>query len=529
MLLHTKTYAIQGLVLAVGFILAASAGAAGLVPANSDDYHQIELEGTPPESYDRFGWAIAAGDFDCDGTTDYAVGIPRENVGNVSDAGIVQILYGSDSNQVTTWHQDVPGVRGECETGDQFGYALAVGNFDSNNCDDLAIGIPFEDIDSIADAGAVQILYGLDTAGLSATGNQLWNQGNGIAGQAEARDQFGFSLAAGNFGKGGGWDLAIGVPREDVADNSIDDAGAVHILYGSVGGLSSEGNRIFRQGAGGLQGKAEDYDLFGWSLVAANFDDFLSDGYDDLAVGIPYENLAGPQTEDAGAVQILYGSSDGLHADRPSRQIFSQESGAIEGAAENGDWFGFALAAGDFDGNRHDDLAVGIPLEDLPFEGQPNAIHDAGAVQIFYGKSGGLGTDDNHILSQSGAVAGAAEGNDEFGRSLAAGNFDGNPYDDLAVGVPLENHDAIANSGAVNVLYGSLAGLSGQGSQIISQSQTGVAVTEKNDHFGFALCVDRRNGNAVDSLAVGAPRETLDTGGDTVKEAGAVIVIQGSS
>ncbi len=529
---------------AASVLMVSSAGAAGLEPAQSKDYQQQDLAGTP-ESYDRFGWAIAAGDFDCDGKTDYAVGMPRENVAtggkNYGDAGLVQIIYGNDSGQITLWHQGVDGVLGDPEAGDQFGYALAAGDFDAENCDDLAIGIPLENVGDVVDAGAVQILYGRSTVGLSASGDQLWYQGgNGMAGTAEARDQFGFSLAAGHFGTPGTgdpgfyrrtMDLAIGVPREDVDNNTVRDAGAVHIIYGSSSGLRATGNRIFRQGADGLRGKAEHYDLFGWSLVAANFDNHTRDRYDDLAVGIPYEDLDGGKIEDAGAVQILYGSAHGLNGDRSGLQIFSQEHDEIQGAAETGDWFGFALAAADFDGNRHADLAVGIPLEDLALNGEPNKVRDGGAVQIFYGTSGGLKTGRNHILSQSGGVQGSIEKDDEFGRALAAGNFDGNKYHDLAVGVPLEDHDgdAVKNSGAVNVFYGRRGGIKIQGNQIISQAHTGVAVPEANDHFGFALCADQQNGNAVDSLAVGAPRETLGSGDNAVTEAGVVIVIPGSS
>ena len=38
--------------------------------------------------------------------------------------------------------------------------------------------------------------------------------------------------------------------------------------------------------------------------------DFNNDGYDDLAIGVPHENIGGK--DNAGAVNVLYGSPDGI-------------------------------------------------------------------------------------------------------------------------------------------------------------------------------------------------------------------------
>ena len=75
-----------------------------------------------------------------------------------------------------------------------FGDSVAGGDFDGDGFDDLAIGVPKEDIGTIANAGAVNVLYG-SGAGLTAGGDQLWHQdGVGVQGMAEDGDQLGFSL-----------------------------------------------------------------------------------------------------------------------------------------------------------------------------------------------------------------------------------------------------------------------------------------------------------------------------------------------
>ena len=139
------------------------------------------------------------------------------------------------------WSQGSQGITGTPEAGDQFGYSLAAANFGNSGQADLAVGVPFEDQAATND-GAVNVIYGATTGGLGAAGNEVWSQGGeGITGTPEAGDQFGYSLAAGNFGNGGQADLAVGVPFEDQAATND---GAVNVIYGATtGGLGAAGTR----------------------------------------------------------------------------------------------------------------------------------------------------------------------------------------------------------------------------------------------------------------------------------------------
>jgi hypothetical protein len=81
------------------------------------------------EAEDHFGYALAAGDFDQDGFADLAVGVRDEDVGDITFAGAVNVLYGSAGGFSGTgsqfFTQETPGVGGSAENNDLFGFALA--------------------------------------------------------------------------------------------------------------------------------------------------------------------------------------------------------------------------------------------------------------------------------------------------------------------------------------------------------------------------------------------------------------------
>ena len=442
----------------------------GLTESGTQEWHQDSpgIEGTV-DAFDGFGFALASGDFNGDGTDDLAVGAPAEDVGDHPNAGTVTILYGSpaglaaEGNQV--WHQDSPGVEGDAEEEDHFGHALATGDFNGDGMSDLAVGVFREDIGGFnltSGDGAVNILYG-SPDGLTASGNQQWHQDSpGIEDDAHTGDLFGDALSSGDFNGDGMDDLAVGVPGETIANTT--SGGAVNVLYGSASGLSASGNQLWHQSSPGTPGAANAGDGFGSALATGDFD---GDGVDDLAVGAPGEDIDG--TFNAGAVNVLFGSSAGLTAE--GSEVWHQDSPGIEDTAEAFDQFAFALASGDFDGDAFDDLAVGIPAEDIADPLPPAAVvnglmnlANVGAVAVIHGSSSGLTATGNQLWHQnSPGMEDMAEALDVFGAPLTSGDYDGDGVADLAAAVPEEDlaspgGDApdVDNAGAAHVLYGSI-------------------------------------------------------------------------
>jgi len=423
------------------------------------------------------------------------------------NAGQVVILYGSaeglTADGMDALSQDSPGIIGVARPDDWFGFSLAAGDFDDNGCADLAVGVPGDELGGAVSAGSVNIIYG-SPAGLSDDGDQLLRQGVGeIADSIEAFDRFGWSLAVGDFDNDGVHDLAIGAPGEDFegagpGGNDIASGGMVHVLYGSVYGLLTVNSSTLARGTT-LFGSPQTLEALGQALAAG---DFIGLPGDELAIGVPRSDL--PGADYAGLVILV--------SDIPG-QVFdsqwSQDSDGVPGAADPYDAFGYSLAAGDFDGDGWDQLAVGVPGEDR----ESPLITDMGALNILDFVGG-----NHRLLTQDHLAPEEAEAADKFGTALAAGDFDADGVMDLAVSAAREDLGPITDGGLVHVLPGELGmGLNEFDAQIWIQT---INPSEVDDVFGHAMVTGRFAGHAGDDLAIGVPWEDIgsfiDAGGVNV-------------
>ena len=150
------------------------------------------------EPQDFFGLSLAIGDFGGSAMQDVAIGTPGESVGGDAGAGQVSVLYGSAGglsvNGDAILNQDRPGMADTSEPGDHFGETLHAAELANGTGADLVAGIPDEDVGSVVDAGAVQIVY---SAGGVLTGsvNQVFHQtSTGIPDSSEPSDHFGAGL-----------------------------------------------------------------------------------------------------------------------------------------------------------------------------------------------------------------------------------------------------------------------------------------------------------------------------------------------
>ncbi len=467
----------------------------------------------PDWSCDGIG-SFVPWDFNGDRIADLTVGGPGKDVGGLVDAGQVHVFYGDGNGPSVVgdqlWHQDTADVAGPAESGDRFGSSLASGDFDGDGYGDLAVGAPDDGVGAIARAGIVNVIHG-SRNGLDGGQTQMWHQDSGsVPGTAGVDAAFGSVLASGDFDGDGRDDLAIGVPGQTINGNPA--AGSVNVLYGSRTGLTATGSQLFRLRAGGLPGKTNGDERFGASLAVG---DFNGDGIDDLAVGAPGHKRRG--LPGAGVAVVLFGSSDRLSTE--GHQFLSQR-GDVYGVPRENDRFAEALGAGDFDGDGFDDLGIGVPGKRRAGKG------NAGLVHILRGSEAGVTTDGQQKWAQSSpGVPGAAQQGDQFGASLAGGDFDEDGFDDLAIGVPREDLGNAINAGSVLVLEGGVGGLRAEGAIHLRAGYDGVAgVSESQDLFGATLVAADLNGDRYEELVIGVPQEDVGA-----TDAGAVVVVYGTA
>ncbi|MER6136170.1 FG-GAP and VCBS repeat-containing protein [Streptomyces sp. NPDC001815] len=327
------------------------------------------------------------------------------------------------------------------------------------------------------------------------------------------------------------------------------DDGRVTVVYGTAGGPGTR-TQILHQDSPGIPGAVESGDAWGSAAATADLD---QDGYGDLIVASPGEKVG--EVDKRGGLTVVWGGSSGLGSGTVFHSPYTN-SGTY------GDWFGQALATGDFDGDGDQDIAsasqsdAGAVVLNGPFtRGGEHSGHVAlgdaygylSVEQLAAGDVDGTGAtdlyligddlgddDSSHVfgfLHRGGASftqrAGSVRVPDDGGGSVdgtertVVADFDRDGYGDLAFGRGYENTDR--GRGSVVVHYGS-AGGAVQRVETLTQATPGVPGTvEDDDGFGAVVSAGDVNGDGYADLAVGSPGEALGT----VDQAGAVTVLRG--
>ncbi|MFK4065974.1 FG-GAP-like repeat-containing protein [Streptomyces sp. NPDC029674] len=401
-----------------------------------------------------------------------------------------------------------------------------VTDFNRDGYADLAISAPggYDD----ATPGSVSIVYGSASGPDTAHAKTISRATPGVPGNAVNGDRFGNQTAAADLDGDGYTDLVVNGGGKSV------------VLWGSAQGLTGEGSAELA--STGAQVTAGDFNGDGKrDLVTAEYpepEDPMDN--DDQGMTIAY----GPFTRDgkaASSQQVVtsqtFGPGDFVTGDvtGDGADDIVTSHGFEEMAHKSQLWKGgkdgvattsqklapsVGGAVADVDGDGYGDFVtrdIGDNFEDMPYQ--------KGTVLVRYGSASGLSDRSAKITQDTAGVPGVGEDGDEFGTNISAGDVNGDGFADIAVGVPGEDIESVADAGSVVLLKGARTGLTGTGAQAFDQSKADVpGASEKNDKFGGQVLLSDTNKDGKADLTVTAPLED-----GTYADAGAAWHLRGAT
>ncbi len=371
--------------------------------------------GGPLDSF-GFGSSVAeVGDWNGDGYADVVVGAPQSNAGVFTACGKAYFVPGGVGGLPPVTTLLMTGI----ENNERVGQSVAcAGDRNGDGLADLAIGAPGATGPLGANQGYVAVRYGMiSTPALADT----------LYGPAAGAQAGACVAGAGELAGNGFADLAIASPTVGITGQVNFFRGGVFAPERSVDAFAAPSNGDV------------DSTWYGWSVAEGG--DLNGDGFGDVLVGAPGDSVT---VSREGDVSIYFG----FRGNATSNVNF----GPVLHSKQTGSRFGAAVDfAGDVDGDGYDDVLVGAP-------GDGHAFPGAGRVYLFHGRASGV----DSVAAWT--VDGTAPG-DSLGFSLCgAGDLNRDGYADIAVGTP----DANGGAGEVRIYYGGPAGPSITPAQVIS-------------------------------------------------------------
>ena len=489
-----------------------------VVPLSSlDGLNGFRLAGEV--DYDSSGFSVhGAGDLNGDGFSDLIIGAPYAGP-NVEFSGASYVVFGKasfsgdlDTNAALAL-SSLDGSNGFRIIGEAAhnyaGYSVSgVGDVNGDGFADLIIGADRASPNGVDRSGAAYVVVFGEASGFGPDLNLSSLDGsNGfrLSGVA-AGERAGQSVsAAGDVNGDGFGDVIIGAAHDN-GDNT--HSGEAYVVFGKAGGFDSNINLSTLNGSNGFH-------LFGtgtsampaYAVSVSQAGDVNGDGFGDLIIGALYASPANDTV--TGAAYVVFGKATGFASDVDVSDIGGSDGFRIIGAAE-GDMAGYSVsAAGDVNGDGYGDVIVGAP-------GARENVDTPGTSYVVFGSALGfldinlatLGIDNTYGFRLSGVALG-----DDSGYSVsAAGDVNGDGFDDLIVASANASPGGMDRAGESYVIFGAKF-IVGTDTFVGSPGGGTLQGTTANETFiggqGDDLII---SGGGIDAFRGGAGNDTLHLG-----------------
>ncbi|RNC83371.1 MAG: T9SS C-terminal target domain-containing protein [Balneola sp.] len=382
------------------------------------------------DANDQSGKAVASGDINGDGIDDVIIAAPYADP-NGNSSGETYVVFGQSSFSGSSLIElsTLDGSNGftlnGIDEGDESGKAVAIGDINGDGIKDMIIGAHQADPPNGTSSGETYVVFGQTSFDSSIDLSSLDGSNGFTLNGIDAGDDAGIGVASADINGDGIGDVIIGAVFADPNGNSR--AGETYVVFGQSTTFSSSFELSSLDGSTGFTLNGIDANDQSGKAVASG--DINGDGIDDVIIGV---DRADPNGTSSGETYVVFGQTS-FDASIDLSSLDGSNGFTLNGVGA-GDQSGFAVASGDVNGDRINDVIIGAPIAN-----NTAGVNLSGMTYVVFGDTTTFDASID-LSSLDGDTGFALDGTytsgygSLAGYSLTSGDINGDGVDDMIIG-----------------------------------------------------------------------------------------------